>query len=235
VKLSTPNRIETKVALSYPVPNYSSRAQAQPGRSFLSLNGVNWQDVTTIKYLENGTVCLKVFTVSDSSQSSGLGDSYQPVTMTSFGGLGDSYQPVAMTSYVGLGNNPQFFYDLNTGQSNYVGPQTNHTNWTYPVNDVISTAPAVSSDGTIYFGSADNNLYALDANGKLKWQFPTENSIWSSPVVASDGTVYFGSGDGNFYALDSQGNFKWSYDTSSPIFGDIIWSSPAIGGLPGKP
>ncbi len=240
VKLTTPNRKETKIAVEYPVPNYSSRAWALIGQSYVSLNGVNWQDLNTLYWdgkvwralLPNGNVCLKAFTLDGGDPVNvTLAIADNPQTATLANGLADNLQPAPLTVAGGLAGSsePIFYYDLNTGRSLYMGPQTNHTNWTYQVNDVISTTPAIASDGTIYFGSADNNLYALNPNGEFKWQFTTGNSIWSSPTVAADGTVYFGGGDGYFYALDSQGNLKWNYDTSSPILGDIIWSSPAIG------
>lgn len=65
----------------------------------------------------------------------------------------------------------------------------------------IST-PAVV-DGSIYFGSGDKNVYALDAKtGEERWRFAT-NNVNSSPAVV-DGTVYIGSDDKNFYALDAK-------------------------------
>ncbi len=102
--------------------------------------------------------------------------------------------------------------------------------------------------GTVYFGSWDGRLFALDSEtGKLKWQFqsagehrftathlhgsrPAAESMpdpfdvyLSSPAIWS-GTVYFGSGDGNVYALDaSSGNLKWKFHT-----GDVVHASPAI-------
>jgi outer membrane protein assembly factor BamB len=52
-------------------------------------------------------------------------------------------------------------------------------------------AVAVGPDGTIYVGSDDKVLYALDgATGREKWEFLTEAEIDSSPAIAADGTVF---------------------------------------------
>ena len=64
----------------------------------------------------------------------------------------------------------------------------------------MNSSPAVGADGTIYVGSDDDNLYALNPNGTLKWKFSTGN--WGvSPAVGTDGTLYFGSLDYNLYAV----------------------------------
>ncbi len=90
----------------------------------------------------------------------------------------------------------------------------------------IESSPAIGADGTIYVGSDDDNLYALNpADGSLKWQYATGNGIWSSPAVGADGTVYFGSEDNTVYALNpADGSLKWSYAT-----GGCVYSSPALG------
>ncbi|HEY5001095.1 MAG TPA: PQQ-binding-like beta-propeller repeat protein, partial [Candidatus Cryosericum sp.] len=67
--------------------------------------------------------------------------------------------------------------------------------------DEITSAPAISMEGTIYIGSNNNYLYALNADGTLKWKFETGDGIFSSPRISSDGTVYVGSWDGYLYAL----------------------------------
>jgi outer membrane protein assembly factor BamB len=84
--------------------------------------------------------------------------------------------------------------------------------------------PAIGDDGTIYFGSDDNYLYALNSDSTLKWRYQTGDDADSSPTIGSDGTIYFGSADGYLYALNPNGTLKWRYQT-----GDNVWSSPAIG------
>jgi len=67
--------------------------------------------------------------------------------------------------------------------------------------DEITTAPVFSAEGTVYIGSNNNYLYALNADGTLKWKFETGDGIFSSPRISRDGTAYAGSWDGCLYAL----------------------------------
>lgn len=79
--------------------------------------------------------------------------------------------------------------------------------------DFYLSSPAVS-DGKVYFGSGDGNIYALDASsGAVKWKFKTGNVVHSSPAIAN-GTLFIGGFDGYFYALDAAtGREKWRHKT----------------------
>jgi|WetSurMetagenome_2_1015567.scaffolds.fasta_scaffold26156_2 outer membrane protein assembly factor BamB len=90
-------------------------------------------------------------------------------------------------------------------------------------NPYMISSPAIGSDGTIYVGSSDNSLYAVNADGSIKWSYPTGFEIQSSPAVASDGTIYVGSSDHYLYAFNPDGTLKWRYSTVS-----YVRSSPAI-------
>mgnify|MGYP001823841558 FL=1 len=63
------------------------------------------------------------------------------------------------------------------------------------------SSPAIDSDGTIYVGSGDGKLYAINPDGTEKWDL----AIWiignSSPAIGSDGTIYVGSVDNKLYAI----------------------------------
>jgi outer membrane protein assembly factor BamB len=79
--------------------------------------------------------------------------------------------------------------------------------------DVYLSSPAVA-DGTVYFGSSDGNVYALDAaSGALRWKFATGGVVHASPALAN-GALYIGSWDTWFYALDAAtGKEKWRFKT----------------------
>jgi hypothetical protein len=66
---------------------------------------------------------------------------------------------------------------------------------------VVTSSPAIGADGTIYVGSADMKLYAINPDGSEKWHFTTQGAIASSPAIGSDGTIYIGSSDNNLYAV----------------------------------
>jgi outer membrane protein assembly factor BamB len=96
--------------------------------------------------------------------------------------------------------------------------------WRYQTGEAIANSPAIASNGTIYFGSADNYLYALNPNGTLKWRYQAGADIgWSSPSIAPDGTIYVGCNDNYLYAIDSTGRLKWRYQA-----GHFVYSSPGI-------
>lgn len=126
---------------------------------------------------------------------------------------------------------PMFHHDLqHTGRSPYSGSADPHFKWNCDVGNKIQSAPTIGTDGTIYVGSYDKNLYALSADGTLKWVYTTIVGIYgegirSSPAVGNNNSIYVGSVDGNLYALNPRdGSLKWRYTT-----GHAILSSPAIG------
>jgi outer membrane protein assembly factor BamB len=77
--------------------------------------------------------------------------------------------------------------------------------------DVFLSSPAIWQH-TVYFGSGDGNVYALDAtSGRVEWKYQTGDVVHASPAIAN-GTVYIGSWDSYFYALDAKtGALQWRY------------------------
>lgn len=49
--------------------------------------------------------------------------------------------------------------------------------------------PAVGVDGTVYFTTGENALYAVDNTGKLRWRTKHQGFL-NSPTIGADGTVY---------------------------------------------
>ncbi|HMU61310.1 MAG TPA: PQQ-binding-like beta-propeller repeat protein [Gemmatimonadales bacterium] len=97
--------------------------------------------------------------------------------------------------------------------------------------DVFLSSPTVAG-GTLYIGSGDQHIYALDAaTGALRWSFATGDVVHASPAVV-DGVVYIGSWDRNLYALDAAtGTERWHYTTGNDttIYNQIgIASSAAV-------
>lgn len=57
---------------------------------------------------------------------------------------------------------------------------------------------------TIYVGSHDHNLYALDPkSGQLLWSFLANGTVFDAPAQ-ENGILYVGSQDGNIYALNTE-------------------------------
>ncbi|MFA6473051.1 MAG: PQQ-binding-like beta-propeller repeat protein, partial [Candidatus Latescibacterota bacterium] len=111
-----------------------------------------------------------------------------------------------------------------TGRGTSLYSASNVVKWKYQTDWAILSSPAINTDGTVYIGSNDNYLYAINYDGTLKWRYQTGNFVYSTPAIGADGTVYVGSSDKYLYALKSDGTLKWKYLT-----GNYIYSSPAIG------
>lgn len=88
----------------------------------------------------------------------------------------------------------------------------------------IHSSPAIDDDGTVYVGSSDGNLYAINSDGTEKWSYLAGGIYNSSPAVGSDGTVYIGTTTSKLLAVNPDGTQKWEYSV-----GGAIHSSPALG------
>ena len=69
--------------------------------------------------------------------------------------------------------------------SSFLGSQVNLLKWSFSTSGYIYTSAAYGADGTIYFGSSDNKLYAITSSGLLKWSYRTGGPIsYSSPALS---------------------------------------------------
>ena len=111
--------------------------------------------------------------------------------------------------------------------------------WGYkPGMSVWSSAAVALIKGraTVFVGSYDHNLYALDAiSGKRRFRFTSGGGVYSAPAVwrgEGQPLVFFTSADRSIYALDADlGRRVWihSVKTWRPTIGGARLSSPAIG------
>ncbi len=98
--------------------------------------------------------------------------------------------------------------------------------WSYPQSGTIGdiySSPAIGMDGSIYFGSDDGHLYALNSDGSLRWkseQLAAE--VRSSPSISS-WNIFVVAGN-ILYVIDPNGATKCSYTHAT----DTINTSPAI-------
>ena len=95
--------------------------------------------------------------------------------------------------------------------------------WRFRSRAPVESSPAVV-EGTVYVGSFDDYVYALDAaTGEGIWRFQTSGSVSSSPAVV-EGAVYIGAYPGRVYALDAAtGEERWRFEMD-----DYVGSSPAV-------
>jgi outer membrane protein assembly factor BamB len=98
--------------------------------------------------------------------------------------------------------------------------------WEFQTGGAVYSSPAIGPQGTIYVGSDDGKVYALNPDGASvggSWPFVTGGAILSSPAIGFDSTIYVGSSDKKIYAINPDGSKKWQFET-----GDIVSSTPAI-------
>lgn len=113
-----------------------------------------------------------------------------------------------------------FQYDrANTGYApDETGPVTDASvEWRVDTGESVGSSPAVVDD-TVYIGSVDTNVYALDStDGAIRWQVEVDAEVSTSPAVA-DNTVYLQTRrrnevTGTTYALDGDsGETEWTFD-----------------------
>jgi hypothetical protein len=122
-----------------------------------------------------------------------------------------------------FGQNPQ-----HTGRSPYSGPEVPELKWSFATGGPVDSSPAIGADGTIYVGSWDRNLYAINPDGSQKWSFTTGGQVMFSPAIGADGTIYVGSSDPKLYAINPDGSQKWSFTTGGLLTGGSPCTSLAI-------
>jgi outer membrane protein assembly factor BamB len=95
--------------------------------------------------------------------------------------------------------------------------------WGFATGARVFSSPTIEGE-TVYCGSNDSNLFALNAaTGTEKWRITTGDVVGSSPAVAG-ANVYFGSWDGSMYAANkATGVLLWKFPT-----GNSVGSSPTV-------
>lgn len=125
---------------------------------------------------------------------------------------------------------PSFRGDrYNTGFARDVSPIGSEPSvaWTADTDGPVWSSPIVA-DGSLYVGSADGAVYALDAEtGDREWSFSTDHRVEGTPAYTSNqegATVYVGSYDEHVYAIDAEtGDPRWDRD-----LGGLIRGSPTV-------
>lgn len=101
-------------------------------------------------------------------------------------------------------------------------------NGIYPQDIYFDSPVAVAPDQSLYVGSRNNRLVALDSDGVLKWTFDpgVMQGYRASPIIASDGTVFVVNSQGIATAFSPDGTVKWTLHLSVR---NGIQATPIIG------
>lgn len=98
--------------------------------------------------------------------------------------------------------------------------------WEFETEGAVRSSASVDENGSVYFGSNDGKVYALDIQTACeKWNYQTGGQVESSPAVYGD-SVIVGSKDGFVYSLDrANGNLEWRFNAKAQIV-----TSPKVDG-----
>ena len=87
--------------------------------------------------------------------------------------------------------------------------------WSVNLFSDVRSSPTVGPDGTIYVGSDNDRLYAVEpgtGSGSIKWNYQTSGKSALNRPSATTGPRYYATcTNGNLYAIStSNGNLQWS-------------------------
>jgi len=125
-----------------------------------------------------GLIAMSLSTIAQAQAESGLADTAWPMLR----------HDVRCTGCV-TADRPEPGED----EAPVIGPQMATLKWVFEgAEDEIRSNPVIGADGTVYVGSDDYNLYALNPDGTLKWKLAPERTadVVGSPAIAADGTLY---------------------------------------------
>lgn len=103
-----------------------------------------------------------------------------------------------------------------TGRSRFVGPARAERYWSYETGNHVVGQAAIGHDGTVYAGSRDHHIYALDpVGGSVRWRRDLGGDVYSSPAL------YTGPGPRELLYVGADSNFFFVLDAAS---GDVVVS-----------
>jgi outer membrane protein assembly factor BamB len=116
---------------------------------------------------------------------------------------------------------------LQTGVTAQKLPDKLEILWKFETKDTIEGTAAIAN-GTVYVGSLDENLYALDLkSGQQKWKYKA--APIKAPASFHDGSVYVGDVDGVFHRVDAaKGEKIWTFKTDGEISSGANFSGTSV-------
>ena len=102
--------------------------------------------------------------------------------------------------------------------------KTGAVKWSLDIGVLPSQAPTVGANGTVYVGTTDAEILALDgATGDTLWTFSTDHPV-DYPIVLGPGGILYASAQKLFAVRISNGKERWELSG-----GGSAWSMPVIG------
>lgn len=117
---------------------------------------------------------------------------------------GNVYVPAIYGQFI------KFHFNKTTGEGEIV--------WNKPYNANPQVSPSLGKDGTIYLGSPDSKLYAIDpSDGAEIWSLTLDAAVSNTATINTHGVVYVGTVNGTLYAISDNGIVLWKFESGSAI------------------
>jgi len=89
--------------------------------------------------------------------------------------------------------------------------------WNITLEGKVTSSPVIGPDGTIYVGSNNESLYAINPDGSLKWKENIEHNLYYPPTINKNGTLYFhlSVDKEKLYAYSEEGEQIWNITPES--------------------
>lgn len=137
---------------------------------------------------------------------------------------------ISSTGMIYLGSNDGYVYSLNSsnGDINWLKQISNTNRVPFTSPNSLYTTPLIGPDETIYIGTNEGYLFALNPNGNIKWSYNAGYPLQSSPIMDPSNNIYFGAGNNMYCINDTElnGNLNWLTPFATNAH---VNSSPAIG------
>ena len=127
-----------------------------------------------------------------------------------------------------VGSEDGNLYAFDSRPTTFEGGTSNPLRWHFTTGDKIWSTPVIR-DGVVYFGSHDNNVYAVDLDsGEKLWNFSTGGTVAGRPLFFN-GLVIVGSFDKNLYAIDARdGALRWQIEGSNWFWAGAVANEKTI-------
>ena len=237
IKLTNPS-VSGPLAVEEPVAHYSSKAQANPGESYASSNGIKWEDISANS---EANICIKAFTTNnelpEADFSSNVTSGMYPLTVqfTDLSGNALSWKwdmngdgkidSTAQNPVYTYGSYGNYAVSLTVGNSNGFDTETKTGYITVAPLSINSASP--NGDITSYKG--ENREFSISTNYvcNVSWYLNGESKSSESSVSNSSySEIVLSPGFYNVTALAETGDEKviqsWNWTVSDWNF----WDSP---------
>jgi C1A family cysteine protease len=235
VKISSESNI--KFPAEYNFDNYSSKASAHPGESYISLDGTSWEDVT--KYSSTTNFCVKAYTSAPDTQAPVINSVTLNNTTPKTGDLirvsVNAIDNVSVTSVETSGSQLTYLsgnlwqgtitavagtHSVNVSAKDAAGnvAWNNSTRYTATAHDtqppainsvsLNNTTPKTGNSIRVTVNATDNiNVTSVTASGSQLTY--SSGNLWQETITAVSGTHSV-----NVSARDAAGNIAWNNSTS---------------------